>query len=366
MLFCFPGCFMLIRREAFARLEGFNEEFTGWGFEDTDFAVRAIRALHVLNLFRSCEPLLHIDHPVSPYKSEEHDANFRKFYGSADAVDVHRFCRTVFTGNDFGDGRRQFLDRRIHSRPFEELSAGEIPLDPAELEEWIAGVAGQLMRRFASPLPEFIVLHGSRAAGSARPESDYDLLCLYEGAIQEFFATRSSPKVEIECASLEAFGAIAKEPWHYDLRGALDIAKLAQARLLWGNEHRWLAWRSRQTRRAVRNGWAFWLTLGVGLLLSRDKHGAALDRFCLGLREIAHAVRLPEALEGLATLDLNRLEAPAAKALDAEMPNWQTAVRRQQKVFPLQVPEVWSALYWLASGTTLPDQVLKEACEANP
>jgi glycosyltransferase involved in cell wall biosynthesis len=50
MLFCFPGCFMLIRRDAYQRLNGFTENFVGWGFEDTDFAVRAIRQLNVLNL----------------------------------------------------------------------------------------------------------------------------------------------------------------------------------------------------------------------------------------------------------------------------------------------------------------------------
>src|SRR5262245_22917997 len=166
MLFCFPGCFTLIAREAYEALGGFDEAFEGWGFEDTDFAFRAIRNLRVLNLFTKAEPLLHIDHPVSPYKSEEHRANGKKFFRSASPVDVHAFCRSVFSGEDFVMPEALDERREFYQEPYRLLTE-HMPIDLAELEPWLAAVANQRLRSFLKPVPEFLLLHGTRATGSA-------------------------------------------------------------------------------------------------------------------------------------------------------------------------------------------------------
>lgn len=348
MLFCFPGCFTLIGKEAFERLGGFNEEFEGWGFEDTDFALRAIRSLRVLNLFRKCEPLLHIDHPVSPYKSEEHRVNSKKFFGSPAAVDVHRFCRSVFSGEDFAGGGKALLGKGIHLRPLEALREHQVPIDLEEAAFWAGKVAEGLMERFCPPTPEFAILHGSRAGGAGREGSDFDVLFLYRGMVQDFFASRGRPRVEIECASLHAFGALAENPWLYDVRGALDLAKIAQGRLLCGSETHWQHWKAGALKQAVKNGLCYWLLLGLGLRLEPAKHGEMARRFLRSLEQLVEAARLPGRTGGLAELPLEAIGDRAEEVLREQFPAWREMEARGEKLFDLQTPEVWSALHWLA------------------
>ncbi len=386
MLFCFPGCFMIIHREAFASLAGFDSSFQGWGFEDTDFALRAIRRLRVLNLFSRAEPLLHIDHPVSPYKSDEHRVNYEKYFSSSIAVDVHRFCRTVLRCSDFTPQVEQepVLEKDIHVQPFTQLAAAGIPLDPQELEEWAAGVAEKRMHALLSPRPEFIVLHGSRASGRATARSDYDVLCVYRGPVHEFFVTKVEPRVEIECGDFDVFNAIAAEPAQYGMHGVLELAKLAQARLLWGDAEKWSAWQSQTLDLAIANGHAYWLVLTLGLRLHATKYGAVIERFCGSLRAVVESrsavgpapspvtsptgatacrtageapARLATAGGGcpttgnsgeVQTADVARLAESARAALDARTPDWRERLADGRKVFTLQIPEVWSALYHLA------------------
>ena len=71
LVFCFPGCFMIVRKSAFNRLGGFPEQYSGWGLRMRISRWRLSPKLKVLNLFTKAEPLLHIDHPVTPYKAEE-------------------------------------------------------------------------------------------------------------------------------------------------------------------------------------------------------------------------------------------------------------------------------------------------------
>lgn len=349
MLFCFPGCFMLIHREAFAALSGFSNSFQGWGFEDTEFALRAIRQLRVINLFSKAEPLLHIDHPVSPYKSDEHRVNYEKYFASSLAVDVHRFCRTVLLCSDFAPqpDAAPLLQRSIHVEPFSQLSTAGIPLDPREIEEWAANVAEKRLHALLSPRPEYIVLHGSRASGRASARSDYDVLCVYRGPIHEFFVTKAEPRVEIECGDFDVFNAIAAEPAQYGMHGVLELAKLAQARLLWGDAEKWNAWQSQTLDQAIANGHAYWLVLTLGLRLHASKYGAVIDRFAGSLRAVVGS-RKPDWSDDVQTADLARLAASARATLDTRTPDWRTRLADGRNIFTLQIPEVWSALYHLA------------------
>jgi len=348
MLFCFPGCFMLVRRDAFHRLGGFDSSFRGWGFEDTEFGLRAMRQLRVLNLFHRAEPLLHIDHPVSPYKSEEHRLNYSKFFRSADAVDMHRFCRTVLLCPDLPREQARLLRPAIHSEVFKEVADGGIPLDVTEIECWAAQVAQKRLHALLHPRPEFIVLHGSRATGRAKPDSDYDVLALYRGTIQEFFVTRNEPRVEVECADLDIFSCIAGQPWLVGLHGVMELAKVAQARLLWGRAADWKRWRARILKAAVRNGLLYWRVLTIGLRLHREKYGVMLARFLGSLNAVLVAAGLPDASHQLFGIEDEAFIGETAAMIEVRLPKWRRQVARGETIFELQTPEVWSALHFLA------------------
>jgi len=345
MVFCFPGCFTLIKRDAYQRLGGFDEQFVGWGFEDTDFALRAVRDLRVLNLFRKSHPFLHIDHPVSPYKSEEHENNSRKYFASPTSIDLHQFCRSVYQGRDYIEPGQSLAARDVHLLPFRQLQARGVPVSPETMHDWAGSVAQRLLSRFSHPVPDFILLHGSRASERHRPDSDYDVLMLYRGLVQDFFGTRQDPRVEIECASRRVFQQLAEEPWLYDSRGVLDLAKIAQARLLVGDEKAWLEWKTDLLRSAVSNGRAFWLVLAVGLHLSRDKIGPLWDRYQIGLSQLLNVTDNDGDTALLASL--KSLTDLAVEALSRDRPDWREQMKRHAPVFPLQIPEVWSALHHL-------------------
>jgi hypothetical protein len=352
MLFCFPGCFMLIRRDVYQRMEGFNEGFVGWGFEDTEFALRAIRDLKVLNLFRQGEPLLHIDHPVSPYKSEEHTENFRKFYAS-DHIDVSLFCRRVFLGENFKPGRAGLSARSAYSKPFREIERRGVPLDQRTFAPWYLRLARERLAGFLSPLPQFIALHGSRAGnahcGSA---SDFDVLCLFQGKVQSFFVSEGPPRVEVEMGDMHRFENIAARPALHSFQGPMELAKVAGAKLLWGDAATWHQWSSALIQLALRRGWCFWLVYGLGLRRTVAKYGPMVDRYFDSLERLRQR-RHDGDLDHDLNVDLSNESAlinAAKKSLQREHPGWQQRVGRGESLFELQVPEVWIALHRLAEA----------------
>jgi glycosyltransferase involved in cell wall biosynthesis len=349
MLFCFPGCFMIIRRDAYERLNGFPEDFVGWGFEDTDFAARAMRELNVLNLFRTGEPLLHIDHPVSPYKSDEHNANYKKFYACTESPDINLFCRRVFRGTDFSPSDAALDNRAAWINPLRQLARWGIPLGIPQVEPWWMRVARQRLSRHLGPLPRFIVLHGSRAEGTARENDDHDVLSLYDGNIQEFFVSKF-PRVEMECAALGRFEHTAAHPSIHSFTGPMELAKVARARLLWGSRVAWPQWSGHWLKVAMANGWAFWLVLGLGLRRHSAKYGPMADRYFRSLGKLrAHATAAGEfQVNGEGDFsDEAALAVAAIHALDQFQPDWRERVRTGDAVFELQVPEVWTALHHL-------------------
>jgi glycosyltransferase involved in cell wall biosynthesis len=350
MLFCFPGCFMIMRRQAYERLHGFTEDFVGWGFEDTDFAVRAMRELNILNLFRTGEALLHIDHPVSPYKSDEHNANYRKFYADVERPDMNLFCRRIFRGADFSPGDEESGNAKTWTDPLKQLVKRGIPLDGARVETWWLRVARRRLMRHLGPLPKFIALHGSQAEGTARAGDDYDVLSLYEGTVQEFFVSPAGTRVEIECADLRRFEHIASHPAIHSFTGPMELAKVARARLLWGDSGTWREWSSHLLTTAMEQGWGFWLVLGLGLRQHTAKYGPMADRYFRSLGKLrAHAIAANQfQLNGEGDFsDDQALAIAAVHALDKIHPDWREVVRVGEPVFELQVPEVWTALHHL-------------------
>jgi glycosyltransferase involved in cell wall biosynthesis len=361
MLFCFPGCFTLIARAAYEALSGFDEAFEGWGFEDTDFAFRVIRNLRVLNLFTKAEPLLHIDHPVSPYKSEEHRANGKKFFRSASPVDVHAFCRSVFSGQDFVltemlDERREFF-----REPYRTLSQ-HMPVDLAELEPWAAAVANQRLRGFMKPTPEFLLLHGSRSTGSSTEASDYDVLCLFRGPVQDFFVTRGQPAIEIECSYLEQFEAIVAAPCQFGTQGVFEIAKIAKAKLLAGDDSQFQSWRQ-SLLKSTESARPYWLVLACACAQSTRLSPTLLFE---SLAAILRGAGYHDNAEALAVGDVAALRRYAAEALDCTHPEWRLNTLGGERVFPFQVPELWPELRRLASDESRRGQRASEIAAAQP
>jgi glycosyltransferase involved in cell wall biosynthesis len=347
LLFCFPGCFMVIRREAYDRLGGFDDRYRGWGLEDTDFGVRALRGLRVLNLLHRAEPLLHIDHAVSPYKSIEAEENLDRFLNGERPVDVMRFCHEVLRGRDLvgaGDDAFRLTDDRD---PFAALEAAGIPLNRRELTAWTERIGTARARQMLNPRPDYIALHGSRATGQARNDSDYDVLALYTGAIQEFFVSSTTPRVEVECAELDIFTAVSEQPWSFGLSGVLELAKIANARLLDGDAVRWTAWREATLAAAVGHGHLYWRVLCLGLQANSSKYGQLLPRFLGSLRAVLNAGGLPSMAEELEEFIGADFVRRTAGLLDEARPEWRALLADGQNIFPLQVPEIWSALYAL-------------------
>ncbi len=347
MLFCFPGCFMLMRRQAYECLHGFTEDFVGWGFEDTDFAVRAMRELKILNLFRTGEPLLHIDHPVSPYKSEEHNANYRKFYANGESPDMNLFCRRVFRGADFSPNDETLTPAKTWMAPLRQVVKRGVPLNVAGAKSWWMRVARQRLRRHLGPLPRFIVLHGSRAEGTARASDDHDVMGLYDGPVQDFFVSAGAARVELECADLRRFEYVASHPAIHTFTGPMELAKVARARLLWGEARAWDEWSSHLVRRAMQNGWCYWLVLGLGLRRHAAKYGPMAGCYFRSLGKLrARAIAANQFQvngEGDFT-DPVALAIAARHALDQFRPDWRERLRTGETVFEFQVPEVWTAL----------------------
>ena len=365
LLFCFPGCFMVIRREAFERVGGFDAAFHGWGLEDTEFGVRALRRLRVLNLLRDAEPLLHIDHAVSPYKSIEAQENLDRFLNGEEPVDVVRFCQEVLRGENFLGTEKSGFSRARHKEPFAALAAAGIPAGGANLTNWVARVGEVRARRMLNPQPDFIVLHGSRATGMAHSGSDYDVLALYAGAVQEFFVSPAAPRVEIECAELDVFSAISEQPCQFGLSGVLELAKVANACHLWGDADRWSQWRAQTVRDAVTNGHLYWRVLWIGLKANSGKYGEMLPRFLGSLRAVLAADGHAALAEDLAKADERGFRRHMARLLDSVHPEWRALLAAGRNVFPLQIPEVWLALYAL-NETPAPPVAVKRDIRAAP
>ncbi len=353
LLICFPGCFTIIRRECFTATGGFVQAFEGWGFEDTEFGIRAMRRMRTLNLFARSEQLLHIDHPVSPSKADDHQANYRRFFSLSDAIDLNSFCLAVFEGGDFPGKMRKQLEKSRYLLPLQKAKlAGKIPLNIEEVRPWCFQLAKRRVDSYLDPLPQFVVLHGSRASGGWTDQSDFDVLCLFRGGFtQDFYVSQAGvPQVEIECADLNLFTNIAKQPWLSPFLGPLEMAKIAQARLLWGDRDFWEKWSSDVLQKAIVNGRLVWNLFLLGAHLNADKYGLMLPR-CLRamatlLNGSSNPVFQPEH-DRLLNFDRDDFAKHLTSVLDCEYVDWRVMAREGRKLFEVQAPEIWRALSWL-------------------
>ncbi|MCA9063045.1 MAG: hypothetical protein KDA96_08300 [Planctomycetaceae bacterium] len=390
MAFCFPGCFMMITRESFDRIGRFPEGYRGWGFEDTDFAMRAVSGLEVLNLFRRVGPLTHVDHPVSPYKSEEYQRNLNQFYEVYNPLDMDWLCRQVFAGDDFRGGRRFDEIRDSYLDPIRDVTDNYLPVTSDLVVRNYEHVLQERLKLGLAPIPEVVTLHGSRGAGTSEPDSDFDVLFLFRGsgAAEHFVCDHNGTVVEFEHSDFTRFETFAIAPALYAMRGPLELAKLAQSRVLWGNSHTFAAWRIRVLTIATKVGLPVWCLSAIGMALEQEKSSGMLSRYLQAMRRILESpVHQPSldllervsasehidsaSLFGLKEsepqsipvrtlsdqfqIDAGLLNLPVSQDLtrytlslmDRELPEWREDMGDSKRVFVNQIPEIWRALRYL-------------------
>jgi GT2 family glycosyltransferase len=71
-------CNLAVWREDFYRVNGFDEDFVGWGHEDADFVSRLINSGIFRKEGRFAAPVLHLWHPAQDRGNEQD--NLRKLF----------------------------------------------------------------------------------------------------------------------------------------------------------------------------------------------------------------------------------------------------------------------------------------------
>lgn len=356
MGFCFPGCFMVIRREAYELAGGFAE-FEGWGFEDTHMAIEAARKLRILNLFSTCEPLLHIDHAVTPYKSWEYGSNKDVFFQQQTPEITAELHRRVLSGSDL----TATAERNGRSDPatlIDALIGMGIPKTLQAALPTTSRIADELAVDGLASDPTFVVLTGSRGRKSFHPDSDFDLLMLYRhGHVREFFVTGcdGADRIDLELADLKKFETISTAPACFGYAGAVELSKLAEVTLLNGEDPVYTEWSGQVLSTALKCGRAYWFMFLVGQLLQPDKMSSIRPLLLTSLRQIIRHVdhwtrkRDLELLQRIESGPLDAVATPLRELLDSEVPDWRIDMKLGQRAFANQVPEIWLALNWLWS-----------------
>ena len=357
MGFCFPGCFMVIHGAAYDASGGFAD-FVGWGFEDSVMAVAAARRLRILNLFHRTEPLLHIDHPVTPYKSWEFGANRKLYYENfgttQEMADLHRrvFEGGNLTPDDFAPAKAESVGEEVARL----LIDGGISAGVSVAVRAIQRVADKLTEAGLIPMPRFLVLFGSRGRQEEYEDSDVDLLLLYQnGGVRDFYVTpgEGRHRLELELSGIDKFESISIAPAMYGGSSSLELSKLAGARLIYGEDHLFCEWRDSVLTTGLECGRAYWLMIIAGLSLRSGELGGMRTLLIKAFRQIVSHTQLETMdrdLEILSLLEERRFDEvawPMIQLLDREAPDWRYDTGIGLRSFVNQVPEVWTAIHWL-------------------
>lgn len=95
------SCFGIVKKEVFWRTGGYDEEFVGWGPEDTEYLSRLMLDEPVFNLFPEIVTF-HIDHYVTPYKRSEGRENERRFEAALlkrnQQFNIYRLAENIIAG----------------------------------------------------------------------------------------------------------------------------------------------------------------------------------------------------------------------------------------------------------------------------
>jgi len=338
--FCFPGCFMIISKTNFNLLNGFNVNYVGWGLEDADFSLRAIKRLKILNLFLKTYPMLHIDHPVSPYKSDEHRSNYGQFKSEFTSIDLDQMCNLVFTGKNINN---IYTSVNLYN-PLDSIQKTySIPVSTEQIyNNYKEKIESRLTLGLTSK-PEWVLLFGSRSIGSNSIFSDFDLLILFKGGMtRDYISTNNnSIKIDIEYSDIDKFNEIIHKPYAYPFNGIMELTKISNGIVLYGNVEEYNSWVDKKLNEAILGGGTIWLTTLVGMQLSHKKYGVFLKRFKKSLNELfTRAKTFP--------FDPNQnvleLKFALRRLLDENFVDWKNKTIMGQKIFQIQIPEQWNAI----------------------
>lgn len=351
MGFCFPGCFMVIAREAYKRSGGFAD-FEGWGFEDTHMAIEAARKLRILNLFGICEPLLHVDHAVTPYKSWEYGTNKEMFFRRQTPQITAELHRRILTGGNL-TSNVESAHRTDPASLIRTLVASGVPASLAATLPTLSRVSDELAIDGLASDPAFVVLTGSRGRRDAHDASDFDILMLYRhGRVREFVVTDDDEacRIDLELADLDKFETIAVAPAFFGYTGAVELSKLAGITLLSGDPDAFEQWSRHVLATGLRCGRAYWIMFLAGLYLQPDKLSSVRPLLLTSLRQIIRHVNHHTCERDLRILSLLEKETPDAASaslrdlLDHEVRDWRLDMSLGQRAFANQVPEIWLAM----------------------
>lgn len=86
--FSFLSNFGLVHREDFFAAGGFDDEYTGWGYEETDLMFRLLqRGVEFVNLWSSID-ILHLNHPLGKSEADMTSKNRKRYYSKTSETGV--------------------------------------------------------------------------------------------------------------------------------------------------------------------------------------------------------------------------------------------------------------------------------------
>src|SRR5215213_4061239 len=91
----------------------------------------------------------------------------------------------------------------------------------------------------------------------------------------------------------------------------------------------------------------------IGLRLHSAKYGVMLARFLGSLNAVLLAARVPKGAREIFESPDELFIRDTIAMLNARRPQWRTQIAKGEALFPLQTPEIWSALYELAAQPTV-------------
>ena len=190
-------------REHLIEVGALNEEFTGWGVEDTELMLRLLMRTSFRSM-RGLVPVVHLDHPVSPYMWTEHWANTTKFMSSQRAIRRNFMLSRLFTRKHVERGDRHVLVPSFRRRA--RMVSG--PTRVACATDWRARVE-QLAHRVS---PSSVIIHGS--VGVSDSPADIDVIVLSPARTPRRFEVERDhhPPVEICHESLPKLEYLSRHP----------------------------------------------------------------------------------------------------------------------------------------------------------
>ena len=102
--FSFVGHFGIVKNELFRTVGGYDEEYVGWGYEDTDLMLRLyLESNSFLNMFDKAD-VFHLTHPITKSDKAHRSRNIKLYQAKEAQFSVCFYVNRLF--GVFDDGKR--------------------------------------------------------------------------------------------------------------------------------------------------------------------------------------------------------------------------------------------------------------------